>query len=110
DALGNHRMVQLMDAIVSRLKELLRLTDVTSRSTLGTLWFLLPRTSRAQAGNVLKRLESLRDLVSVEDAPRLEMGVASCSFPDDFRQEGREKIIGAKDLLFELSARLGDKG
>lgn len=109
DVLGNHRMVQLMDAIVSRLKELLRLTDVTSRSALGTLWFLLPRTSGAQAGTVLKRLESLRDLVSAQ-APRLEMGVASCSFPDDFQQEDRERIIGAKDLLFELSARLGDRG
>ena len=109
DALGNHRMAQLLDSIATRLKELLRLTDVTSRSALGTLWFLLPHTSSLQSGTVLRRFESLRDLVSIEDAPRLEMRIAHCSFPDDFLQGGREKTVGAKELLFDLSAQLEEK-
>lgn len=110
DALGNHRMSQLLDSIATRLKELLRLTDVTSRSALGTLWFLLPHTSRQQSAIVLKRFESLRELVAIEDAPRLEMRIAHRSFPDDFRQEGRDKRIGAKELLFELNAQLEQDG
>ena len=80
-----------------------------SRSALRTLWFLLPHTSSVQSGTVLRRFESLRDLVSIEDAPRLEMRIAHCSFPDDFLQGGREKTVGAKELLFDLSAQLEEK-
>ena len=109
DALGNRRMSQLIDAIVSRLKELLRLTDVISRSSLGTLWFLLPQTSREQSKVVLKRIESLKELVSAEEAPPLDMKVALYSFPDDFKKDDRSDSLGPQELLFMLSTEAGER-
>lgn len=109
DALGNHRMSQLLDSMVSRLKELLRTTDVTSRSSVGTLWFLLPQTSGEQGKCVQKRIEQLKELVQLDKGPCLEMKIALFAFPDDFRKNDMSDSTGAKDLLFELNARLEEE-
>ncbi len=104
DAIGSQRMSLLIDAMATRLKELLRVTDITSRSGMGTLWFLLPRTPRERGELVRGRILDMRDLVELEDAPALEMKSELFAFPEDTGRFAEGTSI--REILLEMGARV----
>ena len=102
DAIGSQRMTQMIDAMAARLKELLRGTDVTSRSEKGTLWFLLPRTPKDRGELVRKRIEDIRNLVELEGAPALEVRTELFAFPDDIGHGGFAETTSARGIILTL--------
>lgn len=104
DAIGSQRMSLLIDAMATRLKELLRVTDITSRSGMGTLWFLLPRTPRDRGETVHGRILDMKNLVELEDAPALEMKSELFAFPEDLGRFAEGTSV--REILLEMGARV----
>lgn len=102
DAVGSQRMAQLIDVMAARLKELLRGTDVTSRSERGTLWFLLPRTPKDRGELVRKRIQDIRNLVELEGAPALEIKTELFAFPEDLGRSGFAEGTSARGIILAL--------
>ena len=80
---GRQRVTQLIDALAGRLRELVRGTDVTTRTALSTLWILLPRTDRAGARTLVDRIAELKKLTVEGSGTALDFRLASFSSPSD---------------------------
>ena len=104
DAVGGPKMAQLIDALTSRLKEILRVTDVVMRSSIGTLYFLLPHTSGEQTKTVTSKVYSLSDQVVLENAPRLRISIAARTLPESADSVCRER--NAKEILANISSNI----
>jgi GGDEF domain-containing protein/uncharacterized protein YbaR (Trm112 family) len=100
DIVGASRMAQLIDTLTVRLKEILRTTDVVTRSSMGTLCFLLPHTNAEEARVVTARISDLRDLVTLENAPKLEIDIVTRTLPESGDIVARER--NAKELLANI--------
>lgn len=99
DALGRHRTKQLVEAVAERLRNMVRTTDVTTRTSLGIVWLLLPRTDREGARILASRLEAVRGLVTPDET--LEEGRAPVTF--DFRMT---VLVAPEDLFPDENASL----
>jgi GGDEF domain-containing protein len=60
DRFGRARVRELMDEFARRVRELIRSTDLTTRTDRHTLWLLLPKTHAEGKGIVTDRILSLR--------------------------------------------------
>jgi GGDEF domain-containing protein len=60
DHIGRSQVRSLMDEFVRRVRELIRTTDLTTRTSQHTLWLLLPKTHAAGQQTVRERILGLR--------------------------------------------------
>lgn len=96
ERVGRQRTIQLVDAVAGRLRQLIRSTDVTTRTALGTLWLLLPRTDAAGAEILADRIRELRELVSDGSGAAIDFRIARFSSPDDLVEGDNAARITAR--------------
>lgn len=101
---GIVRLKSLIDELAARIRELVRLTDITTSTGLNTFWVLLPRTNQ-QGGEILaSRIAQLTDMVFLENGVRINMQVKCFSISTEYAQRGSV----AERLLGEYEATLLD--
>ncbi len=65
DRIGRGKVAEFLDGFAERLRELLRTTDMTTRTNETEIWILLPKTDRKGCQTVVRRVEDLKTLVTV---------------------------------------------
>ena len=99
DSIGRQRTTQMMDAIAGRLRELIRSTDVSTRTGTGLLWLLLPRTDSEGASVLEGRILELAGMVDGSIKPDLRS--IKITAPEDI-QDG----VRANNLMTRLTGEL----
>ncbi|WP_286934652.1 MULTISPECIES: diguanylate cyclase domain-containing protein [Aminobacterium] len=79
EKLGRHRASQIVDALAERLRQLIRNTDVTTRTATGILLLLLPMTDEAGASVVGGRILELVNLAETSPKPQFQLVAFSSS-------------------------------
>lgn len=98
--LGRSQTGALIDTFADRLREILRVTDITTR-TEEHLWLLAPRASAADAEMLIRRIVSLARATRQKDGHKLEFTTTACTIP------GKDPIAIAGDqILGVLASRL----
>ena len=100
--LGVTQFKNLVDELSMRIRELVRLTDITTTTGANTFWVLLPRTNQ-QGGELLaSRVKKLADMVSVEKVAHINMQVKCFSIPIEYAKRGSvaEMLIGEYETTF----------
>jgi GGDEF domain-containing protein/DNA-directed RNA polymerase subunit RPC12/RpoP len=101
DRLGRSRVTQMVDSVAERLRQLIRTTDVSTRTSRGGLWLLLPRTDREGCKILADRIEAMFDETVPGEAFRTR--IVRFSAPGDLQSEEK-----AATLLAHLSGELED--
>ncbi len=83
ERLGRQKATQLVDALAGRLRQMVRSTDVTTRTALSTLWLFLPRTDAAGATILAGRIKELERLAAEGSEALLDFRVRAFSSPND---------------------------
>ena len=81
--IGRSRLIELVDSYISRIREVLRTTDLTTRTVDDTIWILLPKTNSSNCEIVLKRILDLKSLTLQDEDIRLEFKSVTFSAPDN---------------------------
>lgn len=104
ESLGRGKVVEFMDEFAMRLREILRSTDITTRTNETDLWILLPKTPEEGCEIVKSRIERLKSLLVHE--------TKSIDFDTVCHTIGKElpKSAEAKDIMLSMSARLKSAG
>ncbi len=99
DRIGRYQVRALMDEFVRRVRELIRTTDLTTRTSQHTLWLLLPKTHAAGQQTVRERILGLR----ADDQAGLRLVTAGFHAPS-------QMIAGEKArlLLARLEGEIGE--
>lgn len=99
DRIGRYQVRALMDEFVRRVRELIRTTDLTTRTSQHTLWLLLPKTHAPGQQTVRERILGLR----AEDQSGLRLVTAGFHAPS-------QMIAGEKArlLLARLEGEIGE--
>jgi GGDEF domain-containing protein len=92
---GASRVFLLLDEFARRLQELLRTSDVTSRTAEEHMWLFLPFSS---ADGLTRRLQQALSDLLLRDGPTLEIRIRSLTAPHDV-QAGEEADIVMERLL-----------
>ncbi|WP_457596122.1 TackOD1 domain-containing metal-binding protein [Hydrogenimonas sp.] len=100
DVLGRAKVAEFMDEFASRMRELLRSTDVMTRTDETDIFILLPKTPRGGCETVLKRLEKLKRLIAFKER-HIDFSLACVAV-----EAGGPRYEEAKYLLAELLAEL----
>ena len=99
---GNNSVVRMLDAFAVRVRELLRDTDISTRSGDGMIWILLPRSDRKGCLHVQRRLYELQKLSQKENGMGLSLDTVSYTAPEDLTKGEDAELLMAK-LTAELS-------
>jgi GGDEF domain-containing protein len=91
--MGRHKSLQLFDALAKRLKELIRSTDISTRTSRHNLVLLLPKTPKTGAGIVASRIRDLREFTRQPDGTVLDIAVKLAGFPDDLRRGETAELL-----------------
>jgi GGDEF domain-containing protein len=99
DRIGRYQVRNLMDEFVRRVRELIRTTDLTTRTSQHTLWLLLPKTHASGQQTVRERILGLR----ADDPTGLRLVTAGFHAPS-------QMIAGEKArlLLARLEGEIGE--
>lgn len=101
---GISRFKNLIDELARRIRELVRVTDITTSTGANTFWVLLPRTSQNGGEILASRIESLAELVSMENDANVHIQVKCFALSTEYA--GRGPV--AERLLGEYEAALLD--
>ncbi len=94
-SIGKNRVAKLIDTFAGRLRELIRTTDITTRSSDHNLWILLPKTPSAGCTVLARRIMNLREMTKQHDGSLLVIKQITYTAPDDYLQgETSELLIG----------------
>jgi GGDEF domain-containing protein len=99
DRIGRFRVRALMDEFARRVRELIRTTDLTTRTSRHTLWLLLPKTHAPGQQIVRDRILKLRS----EDNTGLDLVTAGYHAPSQTIAGERAKL-----LLARLEGEIGE--
>ena len=93
---GKQVVMELMDTLAARLQELIRTTDLTTRTGQQIIWILLPKTGKPNHQVVLDRLIALNNLIyHVEDA-RISFETVVFNAPEDTNEGETGKLLLAR--------------
>lgn len=93
EVLGEGAFNALKEAMVSRIKEIIRSTDMITSTAPDTFWILLPRTDAEKCCIVAARLSELSKLVELPSMPQVKI-VAKCFvLPENLSGTSVEKQI-----------------
>jgi len=101
--IGREKTLALANEIARRLRQLIRGTDVSTRTSVNNLWLLLPKTDKRGAKILSERIKNLESLIEIDYEGTLEFRVALFSTPDDLMDEDDSGRI-----LSRLSGVLGN--
>jgi GGDEF domain-containing protein/DNA-directed RNA polymerase subunit RPC12/RpoP len=87
ERIGRHRMSELLDEFALRLREAIRTTDLTTRTSQWVLWLLLPKTDSAGCEVLVQRLREIAKNSRQPEGVGLEIDVVSFSAPSDIVNE-----------------------
>jgi GGDEF domain-containing protein len=94
--LGRHAVAELMDTLAKRLRELIRSTDLTTRTGQQMLWIMLAKTGRPQHQIVLKRILDLKKLLHPVEGMGLDFETVEFCAPDDLNPSETGKLLLAR--------------
>lgn len=100
DRIGRHRTTELMDEFAVRLRDAIRKTDPTTRTSERTLWILLPKTDRPGCQKLVDRIESIRRNTQQPEGIALEYDAVRFSAPVD--------VVAGEPAGLLLARLLGD--
>jgi GGDEF domain-containing protein len=101
--LGRDRVVEFMDEFGERLREMLRTTDITTRTNETDIWVLLPKTPAEGCRRVEERVETLQELIAYREH-HISLGLASYSV-----DERAEEVEDARFLMALLRSELSEQ-
>jgi len=96
DRLGRHRTAELIDAFAVRLRESIRLTDLTTRTSKRNLWILLPKTGAAGRDILKSRIMDLKALTRQDGDVALDFDVAAYTAPEDMLPDEPARLTMAR--------------
>jgi len=85
---GMAQFKNLIDELGQRIRELVRVTDITTSTGENTFWVLLPRTPQVGGEILASRIEKLSDMVSPEAGARINMYVKCFSISAEYAGSG----------------------
>ncbi|WP_319522940.1 hypothetical protein [uncultured Desulfosarcina sp.] len=83
ETIGRRRITELMDGFVSRIRELVRTTDLTMRNDRQNFWLLLPKTDVPGSRVVLERIIETQQYTRQEEGVALDINTVRFCAPDD---------------------------
>jgi len=101
ETIGASKVFNVVDTIVSRISNALRLTDQVSRTGDEYFWLFLPKTNREGLKAVNDKLMELAALIEADPDSTLSLEVTSAYFPED-----RKKGELTDDVFVRLAACL----
>lgn len=102
---GITQFQKIIDELAIRIRELVRITDITTSTAANTFWVLLPRTSQAGGEILASRVEKLADMVSLENGPHIDILVRCFSIPTEYANRGPV----AETLISEYESTMLEK-
>ncbi|HHD64029.1 MAG TPA: hypothetical protein ENK96_06650 [Desulfobulbaceae bacterium] len=81
--MGRYRLVELVDSYISRIRETIRTTDLTTRTVNDIIWILLPKTDCPNCDIVVSRILDLKSLTVQDEGIQLEFKTVAFSAPDN---------------------------
>lgn len=96
EKLGRNRVLLIMDGFAERLRELIRSTDLATRTGEQLIWLLLPHTPDAGCRVVLGRILALQALTTQPDGSELVIKGAYASAPGGITPAENAEIVMAK--------------
>jgi hypothetical protein len=96
DRLGRHRTAELIDAFAVRLRESIRLTDLTTRSSKRNLWILLPKTGAVGRDILKSRIVELKAHTRQAEDVALDFDIAAYTAPDDMLPDEPARLTMAR--------------
>jgi len=99
--LGSGQAAALIDAFVDRLRELVRDTDLISRSDRGTLWLALPRTDAEGCALVHNRVKKLQADSALADGSQLDFVSVSWTAGSDPAFDSAELLLAAQTSVLD---------
>lgn len=104
DRLGRQQTYQLLETFAERLRQLVRSTDIATRTALETIWLLLPRTDTEGCDTLHSRILALGEATVRTDGMRLDFDTVSHT-ESGTRSDGDDATL----LLAQLSSRMGEE-
>ncbi|MBC8016224.1 MAG: diguanylate cyclase [Sporomusaceae bacterium] len=100
--LGVTQFKNLVDELATRIRELVRLTDITTTTGANTFWVILPRTNQKGGELLASRVEKLADMVSLEQGAHINIQVKCFSIPIEYGKRGpvAEMLLGEYEATF----------
>ncbi len=93
---GGRVAMEVLGTITRRLRDMIRSTDVSTRTEQGDLLLLLPKTP-LEGGRVLSaRIMALSDLAVQPDGTRIELDLKMTSIPEDLNKEEEARFLIAR--------------
>ncbi|MBN2514165.1 MAG: diguanylate cyclase, partial [Sedimentisphaerales bacterium] len=92
DKIGRHKTKELIDEFARRVRELIRSTDLTTRTNQNTLWLLLPKTPPSGSQIVLNRILDIQ----TESEIGLQITTASYHAPSQSIDAETTKLLMAR--------------
>lgn len=98
---GINQLRILIDELAIRIRELVRLTDITTSTGLNTFWVLLPRTNQKNGEILASRVEKLAEMVSLENGAKIKMLARCFSIPAEYANRGpvAEMLLGEYETV-----------
>ncbi len=93
---GHQVVIELKDSLASRLRELVRTTDLTTRTGQQVFWLLLPKTGRPQHQIVLDRILDLKNLVHSVEGEGIDFETVVFNAPEDMTSGETGKLLLAR--------------
>lgn len=81
--LGYERFNEFMQNLSSRMRDMIRTTDVTTSASYDTFWILLPRTPKDSSALIAERMEGIANLIAIPGAPRIIIRAGSFTISGD---------------------------
>jgi len=99
---GMTQFKNLIDELATRIRELVRLTDITTSTGANTFWVLLPRTNQKGGELLASKVEKLAEMVSLGNGAHIKIQVKCFTLPIEYARRGPV----AEMLLSEYEATL----
>jgi GGDEF domain-containing protein len=82
-----------MDEIISRIRSMVRTTDITTSSAPDTFWILLPRTIFDNSKILAERIEQLNNMLEIKSENKIEITAKCFQIPTDESDMSAEKYL-----------------
>lgn len=96
DSLGRNRVMLMMDGLTERLRELIRTTDIATRTGESYFWLLLPHTPEAGCRVVTQRIEDFQHQTRQESGEELIIRTSFAVGPGSIGDNENAELIMAR--------------
>ena len=91
ESAGRKKVSEMMDGLTKRLREIIRKTDISTRTPANDLLLLLPKTGEKGCTVLASKVKELENATRQPDGTYLELSVKTAVFPGD-RQKGEDAV------------------